>query len=286
MSAVDYWNKLLPKTPLPSSLEAFLPRDPSQRKNAPIVDGCRVHQNYVRGTTLDQVKRDRELDFLFLEGNLKPGSKTKKLDFVNKEQETAGWPTLLTREEAQGLPFSTSKFVDILKLLAVDPNSYQASVIKTTLSSCEDEANRGESRYCPATLESMADFVVSQLETNDVRLLTYSFVNGEERDPKSRVYTVQPGVVELNSPRAVACHIQPYPYGVFYCHRTAKTKSYIVPLVAEEDGTRVMAGALCHTETSWWNPDHPSMLALGIKPGTPVCHFLSHGHFVFVPRAS
>ncbi|KAF3790842.1 BURP domain-containing protein 5 [Nymphaea thermarum] len=295
MSPVGYWNKLLPRTPIPTSLHAFLPKDiddPSQTKYFGILRsrGCTGgdYDAYKRGTTLDQLEGNSETNFFFLKNNLKPGSKTKKLDFVKKVHLTSGWPTLLPRREAQGFPFSSSKLADILKRFSLDPNSADASIVKHTLEDCEMEANKGETRYCATSLESMVDFAVSQLKTNDLQLLTYSFVNKEEREPKSRVYTVQPGVVELELPssQAVVCHIQSYPYAVFHCHMTINTKSYIVPLVAEEDGIRVSAGAVCHTDTSSWNPNHASMLVLGIKPGTPVCHFLSHGHFVFVPNSA
>ncbi|KAF3771821.1 BURP domain-containing protein 5 [Nymphaea thermarum] len=293
MSPVGYWNKLLPKTPIPNTLDAFLPKDivdPTKRKYVvKKVGDCAGTYNkyrYKLETPLDQLKGDGEINFLFLEGNLKPGSKTKKLDFVKKLQETSGWPTLLPRREAQGFPFSSSKLVDILKRFSLDSNSADASIVKHTLEVCEMEPNKGETRYCATSLESMVDFAVSQLKTNDLQLLTYSFVNKEEREPKSRVYTVQPGVVELPSSQAVVCHIESYPYAVFHCHKTINTKSYIVPLIAEGDGIRVSAGAVCHTETSSWNPKHASMVVLGIKPGTPVCHFLSHGHFAFVPNSA
>ncbi|CAN6463732.1 unnamed protein product [Victoria cruziana] len=286
MSPVSYWNKLLPKTPIPKSLQAFLPAgsmDASQKYATSLpFDHC-FWQNYKHGTTVDEViKEGHGLRFLFLEENLKPGSKTKKLDFEKKVR----WPTLLPRGEATAFPFSTSKLGEILRRFSIDPNSAAASKLRQTLVDCERDADEGETRYCATSLESMVDFAVSQLETNDIQLLTYSFLNKEETDPKSRVYTVQPGVVRVGSQRVVACHIESYPYAVFYCHRAVNIKSYIVPLVAEEDGSRVRAGAVCHTDTSSWNPNHATMLALGIKPGTHVCHFLSHGHFVFVPNSA
>ncbi|XP_031477716.1 BURP domain protein RD22-like [Nymphaea colorata] len=293
MSPTDYWNKLLPKTPIPKSLHAFLPTgtsDASQRKYAGhLLLDCRsiFWEQYEYGTTPDQVKEDHELSFLFLEKDLKAGSKTKKLDFEKKEQETAGgWPTVLPRREAKTIPFSTSKLSDILQRFSVDPNSADALIVRHTLEDCERGPNQGETNYCATSLESMVDFAVSQLKTNDVQLLTYSFVNKEETEPRSRVYTVQPGAVELASQHAVVCHVQSYPYAVFYCHTATRTKSYILPLVAEEDGTTLRAGAVCHMDTSSWNPNHATMLALGIKPGTPVCHFLSHGHLVFVPNSA
>ncbi|KAF3790843.1 hypothetical protein EJ110_NYTH16038 [Nymphaea thermarum] len=250
--------------------------DPSQRKHVrtlPVLSD--KYYYYKVGTTLDQLEGNSETNFFFLKKSLKPGSKTKKLDFVKKVHLTNGWPTLLPCREAQGFPFSSSKLADVLKRFSLDPNSAIASTVKQTLEDCEMEANKGETKYWATSLESMVDFAVSQLKINYLQLLTYSFVNKEEREPKSRVYTVQPGVVELPSSQAVVCHIQSYPYAVFHCHKTVKTKSYIVTLVAEEDGSRMSAGAVCHTDTSSWNANHTSMLAPGIKPGTPVCHFLS-----------
>ncbi|KAF3792780.1 BURP domain-containing protein 3 [Nymphaea thermarum] len=258
--------------------------DPSQSKYASSVpfDRC-FWQEYKHGATLDEViQGGHGLRFLFLEQNLKPGSMTKKLDFEKKIR----WPPLLPRKEAEIFPFSTSKLGDILKQFKIDPNSAAASKLRQTLKDCEREPDEGETSFCATSLESMADFAVSQLKTDDIQLLTYSFVNKEEKDPKSRVYTVQHGVVELASRRAVACHIESYPYAVFYCHTTVNTKTYTVPLIAEEDGTRLSAGAVCHIDTTSWNPNHATMLALGIKPGTPVCHFLSHGHFMFVTNSA
>ncbi|KAF3791200.1 hypothetical protein EJ110_NYTH07645 [Nymphaea thermarum] len=264
ISPVAYWDKLLPKTPIPISLDAFLPKDiddPSQRKhvgNMLII--CIHYSHYKIGTTLDQLKGNPIMSEI-------------------PHRHMPAHQMILHRRPAHGFPFSSSKLADILKCFSLDPNSADASIVKHTLEDCEMEANKGETRYCATSLESMVDFAVSKLKTNDLQLLTYSFVNKEERESKSRVYTVQPGVVELASSQAVVCHIQSYPYAVFHCYTPVKTKSYIVPLVAEEDGSRMSAGAVCHNDTSSWNPNHASMLVLGIKPGTPVCHFLSLGHF-------
>lgn len=254
-------------------------------KYATILVCTRGGYYYAQGTTLEKVKGDRELDFFFVEESLKPGTKTKSLDFVKKVPETKGWPKLLSRGEALVCPFATSKLDEILKGFSLEANSSGATIVKETLQDCEREPNQGETGYCAISLENMVDFAVSQLKTHDLRMLTYTFLTKEEKVPKSRVYTVQPGAVELPSAEAVVCHLRSYPTAVFYCHTPIKTKVYTVPLVAE-DGTRVMAGALCHTDTAWWNPHHAAMLVLGIKPGTPVCHFLSHGNFAFVSTAA
>ena len=48
------------------------------------------------------------------------------------------------------------------------------------------------------------------------------------------------------------------------------------------DGTAVDAVAVCHADTSGWNPKHVAFQVLNVKPGTvPVCHFLPQDHVVW-----
>jgi hypothetical protein len=51
------------------------------------------------------------------------------------------------------------------------------------------------------------------------------------------------------------------------------------------DGTNAKAVAVCHTDTSAWNPKHLAFQVLNVKPGTvPVCHFLPQDHVVWLPN--
>jgi hypothetical protein len=51
------------------------------------------------------------------------------------------------------------------------------------------------------------------------------------------------------------------------------------------DGNRVKAVAVCHTDTSQWNPKHLAFQVLKVQPGTvPVCHFLPQDHVVWVSK--
>ncbi|KAF3790847.1 hypothetical protein EJ110_NYTH16049 [Nymphaea thermarum] len=210
---------------------------------------------------------------------------------------------------AESFPFSVSKLDRILKYFSIEPTSTTARDMKGTLAACEEESNEGETRYCATSLESMVDFAISLLKTNDVRLLSMSILdNGTAA--KGRIYTVHKdfrlrriipvffitvlysstsfvtmGVTEFPYKDSVVCHVLGYPYAVFYCHKTINTSSYVVPLVAEEDGSRVDAGAVCHTETSSWNPKHATFQTLGVKPGVPICHFLPYGHFAWVANS-
>uniref|UniRef100_A0A0A9GGQ9 BURP domain-containing protein n=1 Tax=Arundo donax TaxID=35708 RepID=A0A0A9GGQ9_ARUDO len=81
--------------------------------------------------------------------------------------------------------------------------------------------------------------------------------------------------------RLVACHAKPYAYAVFACHLTQQTRAYSVSMLGM-DGTAVEAVAVCHADTSGWNPKHVAFQVLKVKPGTvPVCHFLAQDHVVW-----
>ncbi|MBA0736075.1 hypothetical protein Gogos_009664, partial [Gossypium gossypioides] len=51
----------------------------------------------------------------------------------------------------------------------------------------------------------------------------------------------------------LVCHKMENPGAVFLCHALNKTTVYKVPLVGR-DGTKANALAVCHKETSGWNP--------------------------------
>ena len=98
-------------------------------------------------------------------------------------------------------------------------------------------------------------------------------------------YTVLEVPKEVLAPKMVICHPVPYPYAVFFCHYFGTgTKVFQVSLCGK-NGDNVEAVAVCHMDTSDWDPDHILFQLLGVKPGasSPVCHFLPTNHLVWVP---
>ncbi|XP_042467242.1 BURP domain-containing protein 3-like [Zingiber officinale] len=79
----------------------------------------------------------------------------------------------------------------------------------------------------------------------------------------------------------VFCHAEPYAYVVFHCHTVGKgmMREYAVSLKGN-DGSRVEAIAVCHLDTTSWNPQHVMLQVLQVKPGSvePVCHILPSDH--------
>lgn len=168
---------------------------------------------------------------------------------------------------------------DILKEFSVKPGSEDGEAMKNTIKGCEEGGIKGEEKYCATSLESMVDFSTSKLGRNVEVLSTEG-----EKETEMQEYRIARGVRKVGDEKAVVCHKQKYPYAVFYCHKTETTRAYTVPLEGP-DRTRLKAVAVCHTDTSQWNPKHLAFQVLKVKPGSvPVCHFLPEDHVVWVPK--
>ncbi|KAJ0986309.1 hypothetical protein J5N97_004665 [Dioscorea zingiberensis] len=169
--------------------------------------------------------------------------------------------------------------------VGVEPSSVEAEAMKNTLADCEEPAMRGESKFCTTSLESMVEFSMLSLGTRDVQAISTTVSESRDGAEKQQYYSVAPpGAQAMAGEKLVACHAQPYRYAVFYCHATSKSKAYKVPLVGK-DGTKVEAMAVCHLDTSAWNPKYLAFQVLKVKPGTvPVCHFLPQDHVVWSVR--
>ncbi|KAG1335103.1 BURP domain-containing protein 3 [Cocos nucifera] len=213
----------------------------------------------------------------FLEKDLHPGAGMNPgLSFTR----TLSGAAFIPRAQADAIPFSSDKFPEILHRLNVLPNSELAKEVKKTLSDCEEAAIKGERKYCATSLESMVDFVRSELQTDDVRAMATT-VHGDKQAARKQQYTVAPsGLRRTPGTKLVACHPEAYPHTVYYCHLTRSTKAFLVTLVGT-DGTTVEAVAACHSDTSSWKPVF--FKVLGVKRGTPICHFLPQDHLIRTP---
>ncbi|OMO61863.1 hypothetical protein CCACVL1_23195 [Corchorus capsularis] len=187
--------------------------------------------------------------------------------------------TFLPRQIAQKIPFSSNKLPEILNKFSVTPGSAEAEMMKNTIKECEAPQIRGEKKYCATSLESMIDFSTSKIGKNVQAIST----EVEKQTPLQK-YTIAYGVQKISGDKSVVCHKQNYLYAVFYCHRSEKTRAYMVPLEGA-DGTKAKAVAICHTDTSAWNPKHVAFQVLKVEPGTiPICHFLPKDHIFLGPQ--
>lgn len=280
----DYWRDVLHNTPMPSILRVLLHPDPHVKYGAGVSsDKVRLHYQikYHYAATDAPVHVDPTVALFFQEKDLHPNSKMK-LDFARNAPVSAFIP----RPAADAIPFSSQKLPEILARFSLKPNSAEAMDARQTLHLCESNPTmEGETRYCATSLESMIDFATSSLGTHSVR--ASSLENAKEgQAQKQQYYTVAPSGAEdmTMGGSTVVCHHLSFPYALFYCHsiKTA-TKVYAVPLVGE-DGSKITAIAVCHVDTSAWDPRHVAFQFVKVKPGTvPICHFLQQDTIVWAP---
>lgn len=187
---------------------------------------------------------------------------------------------LLTKEEADKIPFSLKQLPDILQYFSFSEDSPQAKSMKYTLEQCENMPLEGETKTCATSVQSMIDFTHSALGKK-IEVLYTSHLNNSKTLVQNYKIVEAPKAIEASN--MVACHKMAYPYAVFYCHyQDSENRIYKVSLLGE-NRERVDAISVCHLDTSQWSPSHPSFRVLGIEPGTsPVCHFFRADNFVWI----
>ncbi|XP_043813742.1 BURP domain protein RD22-like [Manihot esculenta] len=164
---------------------------------------------------------------------------------------------------------------EIKKRFSVDPESRQGKMLKQTIENCESPRIKGEDKFCPTSLESLVDFSVKHVG-NKAQVL----MNEIDKPKREQEYTIKE--VKFIGENHVVCHKLQYPYAVYYCHALKGTKVYTAQVVGA-DGTKAKAVAVCHTDTSAWNPGHLAFLVLKMKPGEgTACHFIRSDTFVMV----
>ncbi|KAI3986888.1 hypothetical protein MKX01_014589 [Papaver californicum] len=219
----------------------------------------------------------------FLEKDLYPGAKMN-LHFVVS---TPRGTTFLSQKLAKVTPFSSNKLPEILNQFSISPKSEEVEVINETIMDCEEPAIENEEKYCANSLESLVDYGTSKFGKN-VNVLTTEIVGdeGKRTQMRKQQYVVSTGIRQIVSDNLVACHSLPYLYAIFYCHETSAhtAQAHMVPLVGA-DGTKIKATAVCHKDTSKWDPDHVAFQVLKVKPGTvPICHFLTEDNIVWAGK--
>jgi len=280
---LGYWNSVLPNSPIPVAIRGLLQpqRTTIGGQNSSIgiktnlVDYCNC--GFASSPNELQDLNPSSADLFFLAKDMQPGA--NKVLHLTKT--TTGSP-FLPREVASSIPFSLARLYDILTHFAIKPDSKDANGVKSILDKCEQPAGKGETKYCATSLESMVEFVMSSFGTRNVRAFSTTVEGNGSAAPKQNYTVESPGMHRVDHmSQLMACHGLSYMYAVFYCHATATTEAYRVAMVGD-DGTKVVAYAICHTNTSGWNPKHIGFRVLNVKSGSPVCHFMPQDHVVWI----
>ncbi|KAM7490116.1 hypothetical protein LguiA_033037 [Lonicera macranthoides] len=295
-----YWKSVLPNTPMPKAVKDLLlpagvvkggisvgtdgekAKEPCCKKRVgkkcvkkcpPLIPTPVPVYKYV--ATEDQVLHDNPIvDLFFMEKDMHQGEKMK-LHFVKSRSQA----TFLPRQVAKTVPFFSTRFLEILNRFSVEPHSMEAEIMKKTIKECEEKGTKGGEKYCATSLESMIDFSTSKLGKKVNAISTEV-----EKETEVQRYTIEGVEPKMAGDKAaIVCHKQNYVYAVFYCYKTSSVKAYKVSLVGD-DGTKAEAVAVCHEDTSAWNPNHLAFQMLKVKPGSvPVCNFLPEDNIVWVP---
>ncbi|XP_050211003.1 BURP domain protein RD22-like [Mercurialis annua] len=277
--AVMYWQSVLPNTSMPKALHDLIQPETAQENTSTFseVEFTSLQADYGIGyinkeSLVKSTIASNITTVYFLHDDLHPGQKMM-LVFAKSSNES----NFVSRKIAQTIPFSSNRFLEILKHFSIELASRKAQIIKRTIKECEASGVKGEDKYCATSLESLVDFIVAKYG-NKVE----AYANEVEEENKKQNYTFLKGIKMIGDDQIV-CHKKRYPYAVFYCHIIMETRAYLVPLMGE-DGSKAEAIVVCHMNTSAWNPMHLAFQILKVKPGgPPICHFLNSDTIVWIP---
>ncbi|GFP95406.1 burp domain-containing protein 17 [Phtheirospermum japonicum] len=209
----------------------------------------------------------------------------KKMPFYFPTKDPSTSPHLLSRQESNSIPFSTSQFHSILEFFSFPETSTQALAMKTTLQHCEFPPFKGETKFCATSLESMLDSIRGIFGFNSkFKIITTNYLSDSISSTPLQNYTIIKLPTGISARKIIACHLLPYPYAVFYCHGQDSDNKLYKVLLAGEDGRRVEAAAICHMDTTEWDPRHVAFQVSEMVPdGSPVCHVFPADNLVWVP---
>ncbi|KAF8017820.1 hypothetical protein BT93_H2887 [Corymbia citriodora subsp. variegata] len=214
------------------------------------------------------VNRGVEPGKYFRESMLRSGNGIRMPDLRVKTPKRS----FLPRSISSGLPFSTSKLAKLKQIFHAGADSNMEKIMIRTLSQCEKAPTQGETKRCVSSFEGMIDFATSILG-HDIKLHSMESVGGSKREVLiGRVKRIDGS----KSSAPVACHETLFPYMVYYCHTFPTLRVYEADILDPVSKAKINHGvALCHMDTSIWNPNHEAFLQLGSGPGRiEACHWV------------
>ncbi|KAI5085051.1 hypothetical protein GOP47_0001220 [Adiantum capillus-veneris] len=143
-----------------------------------------------------------------------------------------------------------------------------------TLAHCAYKSEH-ELKACLTSGEGMVSFIAKAVGHKAV-----VYAPGAVAMQEAQVIDVK--VVSSKGSRVASCHDMKFPSLLYSCHMT-KTSELIDVSVKLADGHVAHMPAICHMDTSYWNPSHIAFQVLNVEPGkTSICHWLPQNSFVFV----
>nr|CAB3462549.1 unnamed protein product [Digitaria exilis] len=189
---------------------------------------------------------------------------------------------ILPLSVAKNVPFAAAAAV--LAIFSIPPRSDAAAQVRSTLLGCRAPPLAGETKACATSLEATVRAATTMLMSSTAGdgEVVWAAASAVPRGGVPRREYAVAAVAALDGDRHVACHDEPFPYAVFQCHMTGQSTTRAYMMTLSGGGQDVAMAALCHRDTSSWNPAHPAFEVLETKPGgAPVCHFMPYANMVF-----
>ena len=194
-------------------------------------------------------------------------------------------PSFLPREAADRTPFGN--LADALARFGIAPGSEEAARVGETVRGCRAAPLAGERKACATSLEGVVLTAERMLATSRPLVAAASAL--PDFGLPRRAYIVQ-DIKPLGGGGGgyVACHSRSYPYAVYECHMMegSSEAAYVVSISGGGGLPTVDMAAVCHFDTSKWDPAHEAFKILHTQPGgSPVCHFLPYADLMFGEKA-
>ncbi|KAH7441035.1 hypothetical protein KP509_03G022400 [Ceratopteris richardii] len=163
---------------------------------------------------------------------------------------------------------------ELMAFFGVHKGSAMELDMENTVAHCAYRSEH-EARACVTSGEDMVNFITKAMGTNvDVYSTGLSAMQNA---------TVVDVVKVASQGRKVAsCHNMKFPSLLFSCHMSQTSELMQVSLKSTDIHSSHRL-AICHMDTSYWNPGHIAFQVLNMKPGDgPVCHWFPENSFIFV----
>ncbi|EEF48947.1 BURP domain protein RD22 isoform X2 [Ricinus communis] len=213
--AEEYWQSVLPNTPISKALQELLVPDVENKNTSPDIPNWILYQKFTVLLNLYMVKH---LINLMKLPTQQLYSSCTRISILVKRMNLlfTKFPdkvSFLPRQVANSIPFSSNKLPGIIDRFSINTKSAKANLMRQTLEECESPKVNGEDKFCATSLESLVDFGVSRLGRNVIILS-----NEIDQDNKKQEYSILTGIKMVGDKQNV-CHKEVYAYAGFIVMR-------------------------------------------------------------------
>ncbi|KAL6841124.1 hypothetical protein ACP4OV_029093 [Aristida adscensionis] len=275
-----FWEQALPGTPMPEAIADLVQKGIDQwpllehYSALPSISVCALLYTICPTNVVERT------GLFFNQAQLRSGN-TMTISLPAEAE-----PAILPHDVADKVPFEN--LGDVLATFGIPPGSVEADQVADTLRSCQAPPHIGEQKSCTTSLESTVQTAMDMLSTTSTGMLAVTSVLPADGLP-DQPYKVRAVTPLHDGAGYLACHKMPFPYAVYQCHRSSSGRgyygAYFVSLHGLREEVEATMLAICHDDTSNWNPAHPAFEILHTQPGgKPVCHFIPSGNLVFIKK--